>query len=189
MVPCFALPFRFSPDRLLADLGLVRDDEWVRHFNKSVYEGEWSGVALRSVGGKSRQLYTHPDARDALAGTDVLSRCAYFQEVLAEFQCPLITVRLLKLKARSSIKRHQDFNLGYEDGEVRLHVPIITDPRVEFYVDEQLVPMQVGECWYTNVNLTHHVENAADIDRVHLVIDCVVNEWLDAYFAPRVGAK
>src|SRR4051812_28176567 len=139
MVPCFALPFHFSPERLRADLGLVLEDEWMPHFNESVYEGEWNGVALRSVGGKA-MLYPDPTAQASFADTDVLRRCAYFQSVLAELKCPTTAVRLLKLKARSSIKRHQDYKLGYEDGEVRLHVPIITDPRVEFYVDERLVP-------------------------------------------------
>jgi hypothetical protein len=186
--PFLALPLRFSPERLLADLALIADDEWVPHFNASVYEGEWSGVALRSVGGKPMQLYPDPMATDSFEDTDVLRRCAYFQEVLAEFHCPLTAVRLLRLKAGSCIKRHKDHKLGYEDGEVRLHVPIVTDPRTQFYVDERLVPMGVGECWYVNVNMTHHVENSADVDRVHLLVDCVVNEWLDAFFVPHMAS-
>ena len=186
MLPYLALPFRFSPERLRRDLALVADDEWVPHFNTGVYEGEWSGVALRSVGGKPMQLYPDPAATDSFDDTDVLRRCAYFQEVLAELRCPLTAVRLLKLKAGSIIKPHKDHKLGYEDGEVRLQIPIVTDPGVQFYVDERLVPMGVGECWYVNVNMTHHVENTADVDRVHLVVDCVLNEWLDGYFAPHV---
>jgi hypothetical protein len=187
MLPFLALPFRFSQERLLADLALVAGDEWVPHFNTNVYEGEWSGVSLLSRGGKAMQLYPDPTSDGPFEPTEILRRCAYFQEVLAAFECPMTMVRLLKLKAGSSIRRHKDYKLGYEDGEVRLHVPIITDPRVEFYVDERRVPMGAGECWYVNVNMTHHVENTADIDRVHLVMDCVVNDWLDGYFAPHLA--
>jgi len=32
------------------------------------------------------------------------------------------------------------------------------------------------------VNLKHRVDNQSTTDRIHLVIDCVVNEWLAAFF-------
>src|SRR5262245_41606575 len=99
MVPFLALPFRFSPERLRADLALVAGDEWVPHYNTGVYEGDWSGVALRSVGGKPTQLYPDPMAMGSFDDTDVLRRCAYFREVLAALRCPTTAVRLLVLKA------------------------------------------------------------------------------------------
>jgi aspartyl/asparaginyl beta-hydroxylase (cupin superfamily) len=61
---------------------------------------------------------------------------------------------------------------------VRLHIPIITDPRIDFFVNNRKVVMNEGECWYINFNLPHRVYNNSDIDRVHLVIDCVVNDWV-----------
>src|SRR6267142_6034732 len=47
----FKLPFGFDPQLLRADLEQVADDEWVAHFNKGYFEGEWTGVALRSFDG------------------------------------------------------------------------------------------------------------------------------------------
>jgi hypothetical protein len=38
--------------------------------------------------------------------------------------------------------------------------------------------MHEGECWYLDLSLPHWVENRGARDRVHLVIDCEVNEWL-----------
>ena len=182
MFTSLKLPFRFDPERLTADLGLIAADEWVAHFNKGIYEGDWSGVALRSVGGKAMQLYPDPTATERFADTETLGRCPYYREVLAAFQCPLTSARLLRLRAGSSIAEHRDYRLGYEDGEVRLHVPIVTDPEVAFFLAGERVPMAAGECWYLNVNLPHRVENRSRIDRIHLVIDCVVNEWLTALF-------
>ena len=64
--------FSFDPERLTADLGSIAADEWVAHFNKGIYEGDWSGVALRSVGGKAMQLYPDPTATERFADTETL---------------------------------------------------------------------------------------------------------------------
>jgi len=40
--------------------------------------------------------------------------------------------------------------------------------------------MQEGEYWYLDLSRPHRVENRSQIDRVHLVIDCVLNDWLRA---------
>ncbi len=184
MFTSLKLPFHFDPDRLTADLEVIAADEWVAHFNKSIYEGDWSGVALRSVGGKAMQLYPDPTATERFADTETLGRCAYYQEVLATFQCPLTSVRLLRLQAGSSIAEHRDYRLGYEDGEVRIHVPVVTDPGVAFFLAGERVPMAVGECWYLNVNLPHRVENRSRTNRIHLVLDCMVNDWLRQFFPP-----
>jgi hypothetical protein len=189
MIASLKLPFRFDPDRLTADLGLIAAEEWVPHFNKSIYEGDWSGVALRSFGGKAIQLYPDPTATDRFADTELVTRCPYYLEVLATFQCLLTSVRLLRLRAGSSIAEHRDYKLGYEDGEVRLHVPVVTDQDVAFFLAGERVPLAVGECWYLNVNLPHRVENRSRIDRIHLVIDCVVNDWLAQFFRKDVSGK
>jgi len=101
---------------------------------------------------------------------------------LQGFECPLLSVRLLKLKTNSIIKEHRDHELSFEKGEARLHVPIFTNPQVEFYLNNVLVKMQEGECWYINANLPHRVSNLGDTDRIHLVVDCQVNDWLKLQF-------
>jgi len=182
MLASLKFPFEFNVVRLQSDLALIQPDEWQRHFNTSIYEGDWSGVALRAVPDSRVSIYPDPTATDNFADTEVLTRCSYFREVLSAFQCPLTSARLLRLKARSNIREHRDYKLGFEDGETRVHVPIMTEPAVAFYVASQRIPMALGECWYVNVNLPHRVDNESDHDRVHLVIDCVVNDWLAAFF-------
>ncbi len=180
---CLKLPFVFAPERLRADLALVTAAEWIPHVNRRHYDGEWSGAALRSIEGAAENIV--PDAADisAFRDTALLGRCAYFREVLATFRCPLQAVRLLRLHPRSNIAEHVDHALDFEDGEVRLHVPIETNDDVKFYLDGSRLVMAPGECWYTNVNLPHSVENASNADRVHLVIDCQVNGWMRELFA------
>jgi hypothetical protein len=59
-------------------------------------------------------------------------------------------------------------------------VPVSTEAGVEFYLDGELMPMEPGECWYLNLDLPHRVQNLGTQDRVHLVVDCVVDDWLRA---------
>ena len=177
----FQFPFRFDPARLKAELEHISPADWMPHFNTNIYEGEWSGVALRSIAGHALQLYPDPTATGAFSDTELLARCPYYQEVLKTFRCPLTSVRLLKLKARSNIREHRDYKLGFEDGEMRVHIPVVTDPAVAFFVNGERVLMQEGETWYVDVNLPHRVDNASDIDRIHLVVDCVVNDWLAGF--------
>jgi GNAT superfamily N-acetyltransferase/quercetin dioxygenase-like cupin family protein len=172
------LPLRFDVARLQADLARILAEEFVPHFNTAYYQGDWSAVPLRSVGGRTDHIYPDPTAKNAFADTPLLARCDYIREVLATLRCPQQAVRLLRLKAGSVIKEHRDHELGFEDGEVRLHVPVITNPDLEFVLNQHRVIMNEGECWYLNVNQPHRVANRGATDRIHLVIDCVVNEWL-----------
>ena len=184
MIPASVrLPFSFDPSRLKHDAGRISESEWVAHFNKAIYEGDWSGVALRSVGGIPGKLYPDPTATLSFADTEVLGRCPYIQEVLNTFRCPLTAVRILRLRAGARIGEHRDYKLGYEDGEVRIHIPIQTGPGVAFFLDGCQILMEEGEAWYLNLNLPHRVQNESLTDRLHLVLDCVLNDWLAGSFA------
>lgn len=172
------LSLRFDPARLQSDLDGIVASEYVPHFNTAYYQGDWSAVPLRSIGGRTDQIYPDPTKKQDFADTPLLARCPYIREVLATIACPQQSVRFLRLKAGSVIKEHRDYELGFEDGEVRLHVPVRTNPDVIFKVAGQRVVMAEGECWYSNFSLPHSVENRGATDRIHLVIDCVVNDWL-----------
>ncbi|MGA9997762.1 MAG: aspartyl/asparaginyl beta-hydroxylase domain-containing protein [Pyrinomonadaceae bacterium] len=178
MLNTYKLPLRFNPHLLKLDLEKLSQDDWVPHFNTRYYEGEWSAVALRSVGGVSGQIYPDPTAQDKFADTVVLERCANIKDALARFDCPLQSVRLLRLRPGSVIREHKDFNLGYEDGEIRIHVPVQTNAGVGFFLNGERLLMNEGESWYINFNLPHRVENFGETDRIHLVVDCEVNDWL-----------
>jgi hypothetical protein len=172
------LPLTFDSDALRTDAEGLAADDWVPHFNRAYYEGDWSGAALRSVGGVARQLYPDPAAQAPFADTPLLRRCPGAQTVLAAFRCPLLAVRFLRLGPGSAILEHRDYNLGFADGEVRIHVPVTTGPEVEFRLDGELVDMAEGEAWYLDLNLRHAVVNRGETPRVHLVLDCVVDGWL-----------
>ncbi|HEX8852621.1 MAG TPA: aspartyl/asparaginyl beta-hydroxylase domain-containing protein, partial [Pyrinomonadaceae bacterium] len=142
------------------------------------YEGEWSGVALRAPAGSFNQLYPDPSDPTGYSETQTLDLCPHIRAALAVFECRLKSVRLLKLAPGSRILEHRDYKLGYKDGEVRLHIPVQTNERVEFYLNGRPLVLKEGECWFIDFNFPHRVFNQGADDRVHLVLDCVVDDWL-----------
>jgi Aspartyl/Asparaginyl beta-hydroxylase len=179
---------RFEAAALAADVRRLPDDAWLPHFNTALYEGDWSGLSLRSVGGRADTIYPDPAATDPYADTATLERCPAIAAALSEFHCELLAVRLLRLGAGARVGEHRDFRLGYEDGELRVHIPVISVSRTEFVVDGRSLDMAEGDCWYVNVNRPHRVANNGTEPRVHLVLDCVLNDWLQSRVLRSIAA-
>ncbi|WP_026374670.1 aspartyl/asparaginyl beta-hydroxylase domain-containing protein [Aestuariibacter salexigens] len=182
MLAASRLELHFNPQRLTADLGLLDPGCWTPHVNRTDYDGMWEGIALRAPEGAQHpilQLAANPGQQHWME-TEHLKRCHYFNDVLDCFQCELMSARLLKLNSGSVIKEHSDPELGYQFGEARLHIPIQTTDAIEFYVAGKRIDMRAGQVWYIDASQPHRVSNHSDTDRVHLVIDCRVNDWLKA---------
>src|SRR5580658_6797782 len=181
MITGLTLPLRFDTARLRADLALVRDDEWQAHYNRDDYGGQWRGVALHALGGATNQRSVPPGMpATAFSATGLLQRCSYFREVLAAFPCPIKTARLLSLAPGSYVREHRDEGLGYEAGEMRIHVPVETssdvESGVEFYLAGERLHLEEGGCYYLNVSLPHRLCNRGSRARIHLVIDVEVDD-------------
>lgn len=175
------LPISFSIEKLQKDLAICETNLWTPHFNTYRYEGDWTSVSLRAQSGEVNDILSFPNA--TYKNTNLLESCTYFKEIMDWFQCEKEAVRLLKLGPESEIKEHVDNDTSYEDGFFRIHIPIITNAEVYFYVDKKLVPMKMGECWYANFQLPHSVENKSRESRIHLTLDCIRNEWSDELFS------
>lgn len=178
MISNFKLPFSFDPQSLKLDLEQVSDHDWKAHFNNGYFEGQWTGVALRSFDGSIRQINPSFRGSGSFTDTPLLDLCPHVSAVLATFKCHLRSVRFLRLAAGSLIKEHRDHDLGIGEGQVRFHIPVTTNPEVDFFLDAHRIEMNEGECWYLDLSLPHWVENRGATDRIHLVIDCELNEWL-----------
>jgi hypothetical protein len=181
------LPLKFDPAALAADLAKAEQMPWVKHFNRADYTGDWVLAALRRPV-TARGLHpilsvvSDPSCRD-WENTEMVEQCPAFKAVLDAFEAPLTSVRLMSLAPGSEIKEHTDLNLSYEDGVVRLHVPIRTHAGVEFYLSGTRVIMQPGECWYLRLSDPHRVVNRGADARVHLVLDIIANAWIGELLA------
>jgi mannose-6-phosphate isomerase-like protein (cupin superfamily) len=181
--PFTRLPLAFDVEPMLGELGAVADAQWVAHFNDGCHDGAWRGLALRAPGGDPANLYANPQGADSIRDTAMLAGFPHVAAALGRIECPLRSVRLLRLEAGGVIREHRDADLRFEEGEARLHIPLATNPGVEFYVDGVRVVMEPGECWYLDLSRPHRVHNRGSTERVHLVVDCRVNAWLRSQLA------
>lgn len=173
--------FSFDQRPLLTEYNTL-SVEYQKHFNTGFYEGEWSGLTLRKPESALHYLSAGNNQDDAYMDTELAEMLPETQKVVNFFQCEKTSVRILKLTPGSIIKPHSDHGLNFFDGSVRIHIPIQTNPNVEFIVAGEKLVMKEGECWFADFNKTHSVSNHGDNDRLHLVIDLIVNDWLKDLF-------
>jgi len=174
------LPLSFDPNALRRDLEALTAIDWTAHFVTQNYEGDWSVIPLRGPAGALhpiQMIYADP-AATAFADTPYLGGCPYFLSVISTFRCDIQCVRLMRLTPGSAIKEHRDYDLDAERGVARIHIPITTNPGVVFEVNRMPVTMAPGEAWYLRLTDPHRVINGGTTDRVHLVLDAVVNDWM-----------
>ena len=174
------LPFTFDADLLARDLRGLSAVDWTQHFVRQNYDGDWSVIPLRGQAGAKHpvmMIYSDPTCTE-FEDTPMLAACPYFRQVLDTFQAPLRAVRLMRLTAGSVIKEHSDLELSFEEGTVRIHVPVATNAGVEFYLNRSRVVLDAGSTWYLRLSDPHSVVNRGSSDRVHMVIDAEVNRWV-----------
>lgn len=175
------LPLRFDVARMQCDSDQFAAGEWIRHFNTGAYEHGWSCVPLRSPDGQAGHIMPVDGAR--YADTPQLGRCPCLREVLASFACDIRAARLMALAPGAVIHAHRDAGTALADGLTRIHIPIHTSPQVLFTIDGETAHFTAGHAWYMDASCLHAVRNDGAAPRIHLVLDCVTNAWLEALFA------
>ena len=103
------------------------------------------------------------------------------KEILSHIPAEFERVRVMRLKAGTTIKKHTDkVDKEIKNGNiVRIHIPLKTSLNVHFYLwegkEQYHFNLQTGKYYYTDVSKPHAVHNKADFDRLHLVVDCYNN--------------
>jgi mannose-6-phosphate isomerase-like protein (cupin superfamily) len=192
MIQYLQLKQHFDAIAMQEEVHRLTNGWWKEHYNKKHYEGGWSIIPLRSAGGDPDNIYSlHNSGNETVRyqDTPLLQNCPYIKTVLDFFTCEKTAVRLMKLNAGAVIKEHTDHEMSFEEGEARFHIPVQTNKLVDFFILDEKIPMQEGQCWYLNLSLKHRVSNTGSEDRIHLVIDCLVNDWIKALFQNETSIK
>ena len=176
-IPWTKLSLSFDPALLCRDLGVIPDAAWVPHFNGNDYTGQWSSISLRSRTGCTDDIVPRGTPAD-FTNTTLAPQCPGIMSVVQAFDFPKKSVRLLRLRPGSKVREHRDVDLRLADGEIRIHVPILTNDRVEFIVANRRLMLRPGEAWYIDFSQAHRIDNEGDTDRIHLVIDGTANDWV-----------
>jgi hypothetical protein len=155
--------------------------DWPLHFNNFNYEGDWRSISLRSATGIADDIYAH--SGDVIyKDTPLMAELDYIKSIVDAWKCEKESVRLLALTPGSIIKPHRDQGCSYADGNFRIHIPVVTNKDVLFTVDGQDLFLDEGTCWYMDFSKTHSIENKGGTNRVHLIMDCIKNDWTDRFF-------
>ena len=144
------LPFAFDPVLLASDLVHFAESDWTAHFVRDNYQGDWSALPLRAAAGEThpkRLIYTGLRDRPYV-DTPLLDRAPNLRQALARFECPLRSVRLMRLGPGSLIREHFDLDQDAAEGSARLHVPVTSNEGVEFRLNGVPVSMAPGSVWY-----------------------------------------
>ena len=84
----------------------------------------------------------------------------------------IIRAMAAKLLAGGRILPHRDSHPSFAVGH-RIHVPIITNPRVRFMIDGRPFQLEVGQAYEINNQKTHSVMNKGTTDRINFIFDYV----------------
>ncbi|MGF6397372.1 hypothetical protein ABH905_001038 [Pseudomonas frederiksbergensis] len=175
--PAFSrLPVTVDLPLLLQALTAIGEGDWLSHFNSDYYAGDWSGVALICAADALTEL--SPGRGETLLRAPWLQD-ARWQQGLRDLPLQIVCARLLRLGPGGRIHEHRDYDLGAPDADLRLHIPLLSPPRVDFLLDRQRMPMAAGECWFLDLSRPHRVDNRDIRARVHLVLDCRPDTWLE----------
>jgi hypothetical protein len=84
----------------------------------------------------------------------------------------IIRAMAAKLLAGGRILPHRDSHPSFAIGH-RIHVPIVTNPRVRFMIDGRPFNLEVGQAYEINNQKTHSVMNKGATDRINFIFDYV----------------
>jgi mannose-6-phosphate isomerase-like protein (cupin superfamily) len=182
MIKYVLLKKRFDKAQMQEEVHKLGSGLWKPHYNVRQYEGSWTTLPLRSINGSADNTVSIQGSslqkNMAYKDTGLLDNCTYLQSVISFFECEKMSVRLMKMDPGAVIKEHNDYEMSFEDGEARFHIPVITNQGVNFFIRDEKISMKEGECWYLNLSLKHRVNNFGNTSRIHLVVDCKVNDWV-----------
>ncbi len=110
-------------------------------------------------------------------GWDRLSEFAVplMHEIIRNWYPPggtIIRAMAAKLLAGGRIVPHRDSHPSFGAGH-RIHVPIVTNPRVRFMIDGRPFQLEVGQAYEINNQKVHSVMNKGDADRINFIFDYV----------------
>lgn len=172
------LPFTFDVDKMLLEVNALKQEH---------YE-YYKAIPLRAPAHLvDVSIPFPPPAEDYADGswtdwmdTSSLEKSPYLKSVINTFNqfTTVNLVRLLFLAPNSIVKEHTDPTLALEEEKsmIRLTIPIDNNEGVEFFLNDTLVPMKVGECWYLRLSDKHSVVNNGTTDRINLTIDIIPND-------------
>jgi len=172
LVPYKRLALRVDVERLRTDLANIPSDAWVP-ISRRWFECRGSYDEARLVH-PANQKHTQPTEYH-----DLLSLCPYSRDLLDSLGFEITHFRLNRMGPHSRLTTHIDKYGKYVEDRVRLHIPVVTNPQSWLTIAGERLDAKPGECWYLDNHVLHGATNNSDQPRIHLIIDCKPNEYIN----------
>lgn len=189
----------FDPAPLLRAVE-ERVSGWADHYSGYNKRNSWTALALRSFGGDPSFIIKPAEMAKAwkeanpeklswvVEDTSLRALLPEAEDLLRLLPGRHERVRLMRLApGGGELSRHADItdpDAGIREGRLaRIHLPLLSNPEVVFdgwLPDGRFVRrhMQVGRVWYLDTRKPHRAVNGGTTDRIHLVVDAVVDRHL-----------
>jgi hypothetical protein len=100
--------------------------------------------------------------------------------LLKELGFKYMWARLAKLEVNAFMHEHRDYQELKNVRRLRLHIPIITNPFSSIVIDRTRIHLALGYIWKLNPIYRHASGNFGKEARIHIILDCYVDNALDA---------
>jgi hypothetical protein len=193
----------------ISDKLLSEGVEYQNHYSKYNKSKSWGAISLRGYSQDPTFIENpkcmndkwhkeHEGENFELQDTEMRALFPEVEKILEHIPGVYHRIRFMRLKpGGGELQRHTDQvepDAGVRDERlIRLHVPIKTNPRVEFSAwncdgEKRSTNMVQGSTWYLDIRKPHTAINHGDDERIHLVIDVESNEKLRALLRSGIEA-
>lgn len=165
---------------------------------KDYQSSGWKTVSLLSRSGDARDLIIDDGTP---IETDVLHALPSLKKFVNNLGLKYMWARLARLEPNSYLWEHRDYTELKNERRQRLHLPIQTNKDAQIILSGHQINLGYGFLWKLNPQVPHGACNKGSTARIHLIIDCYVEEklenlindqWLDSEFItplPEINPK
>ena len=114
-----------------------------------------------------------------------LKACSAIDRAIATLPSRPLDACLKLLGPGGFVPEHRDITGASPLGAIRLIVPIVTHPDVEFEVNGKRLFLRPGEVWLLDTSYRHRVANKSGVPRVHLIVSLELDRSLRALLPRR----
>lgn len=169
---------RLDDQTLLAvrDEVVQLDEQWTNVYSE-YHTGGWQTLSLlNSTSNPSDTVIEDCKPIE----TSLLQRMPQTRSLLRGLGFSYMWARLARLETDSFLLEHRDYQELKDVRRLRLHIPLVVNPFASLVINNTRIHLALGYIWKLNPLHRHGACNFGKEARIHIILDCYVDEVLDA---------
>lgn len=154
---------------------LQLDEHWTNVYSE-YHTGGWQTLSLlNSTSNPSDTVIEDCDPVE----TTLLERMPHTRALLRGLGFNYMWARLARLETDSFLLEHRDYQELEDVRRLRLHIPVVVNPFASLVINNTRIHLALGYLWKLNPMHPHAASNFGKEARVHIILDCYVDEALE----------